>query len=134
MSLNWDVSKIEDKDFLWLEASALYEKPYPRGIVEGEKYLNPKVESIIFACMTVDMSGPTKTNKVEFYLRYLLWCRLNKYDPYFTFSDVEKVVGLTTNVFERSTTQWRKWAFDTVAERLTKQINDGEYREAHEND
>jgi hypothetical protein len=126
MSLNYDLTKVEDKDWLWVPAESIY-GPDPR--YSGQVVLNPKAESIIFACMTVDMGTVTTTNKVEFYLRYLLWCRLNKYDPYFSFSDLEKMVGLSTNVFERSTAQWRKWVINTIADRITVQIENKDYNE-----
>lgn len=129
MSLNWDVSKIEDKDWVWVPATTLYVNTaeFSRGIDANKSYLNPKVESIIWACMAIDMSGVTNENKVEFYLRYIFVQRIREYDLYFSFADLEKTVGLSTNVFTQTTAAWKKDFFKRESYRLTELIEKGNY-------
>jgi len=129
MALNWDVSKVEDKDWVWVPATELYGNTakLPIGIKADESYLNPKVESIIWACMLVDMNGVTHENKIEFYLRYIFTQRMRGYDLYFSFKDLERTVGLSTNVMTLSTAKWKKEFFERESVRLIALIGQGNY-------
>ena len=75
MSLNWDISKIADKDWAWVPVTeafgpdSMYAKNDP-----DSKYLNPKLEAIIWATMAVDMGEITEKNYEEFFQRYVMWC------------------------------------------------------------
>lgn len=76
MSLNWDATKAPRWDELdW-----------------------DKKESLIFATMAVDMGEITTANVRDFYKRYLMFVAATGQSAYLTLEDVEKGVGLHTNV------------------------------------
>jgi len=138
MSLNYDLTKIDEanKDFIWVPGvdvfgpDSMYAKDDPQ-----RKVMNPKAEAIIFATMAVDMGSVTHANKVEFYLRYLLWQKLMNYGkPYFSFSDLEKMVGLTTNVFTTTNAAFKKDLWKRASLEITREIEGGQYDDVKETD
>jgi len=86
MSLSYDLTKIENHENLcWYDW-------------EDEKLLSPVTESIVFACMYVEMGTITKANAEEFYTRYVMFCRASGMTNKRTLSDIKAHIGLRTNV------------------------------------
>lgn len=82
MSLNWDARKCT-----------------------GWENIRPEVkESLIFSCIPVGIGEITEENHLEWYGRYLQWYAANGWDdPYLSLSDVKAAIGLSTNVFPKTT-------------------------------
>jgi len=113
MSLDWSLSKIEDyEDLCWKATGEMSEegKPLYR--------LNPITESIIFACMPIDLGDITEDNYHEFYQRYAIWCAVKGLTPYFTLNDVRDHIGLKCNVANMTLHSWMtkrlKWFMETA--------------------
>lgn len=112
MSLDWSITKVKD----W-EKVAMREE---NGL-EGTK-----TEALVWACMSIGLSGITKKNVDEFFdrvemLEKLRGAFINRYvedasmagglreEPYhFTREDIERRVGLSTNVSNETRAKWVK--------------------------
>ena len=112
MSLNYDLTKIEDQDFVWLEWDQVY-GPDAK-VDKTTKYLNPDVESIIFATMNVGVNPITPENYEELYKRYLMLCSASGYKAYFKLEDVKKCVGLSTNASTKTYPAFKKDLFQIL--------------------
>lgn len=112
MSLSWDITKVEDyKSKCWIE-------------VEGEehKQLSPVTDSIIWACMAVDMQQITVKNAEEFYTRYLMFSRAIGRESTLTLEDIEAHVGMWTNVTTRTKAQFHKRVAEIMRDRTERTI------------
>ena len=92
MALNYDLSDIKDYKTL-----CYYER-------DGETYLHPNTEHLIWTCMQVDMPVISKKNCDEFFLRsqMVAAARLNTNDKSYmdriSFKNIHDHIGLRTNV------------------------------------
>ena len=94
MSLNWDCTKVRDK----------------QEVLEGEEWL--KTNAIIFATMAIDMGQITEKNTGEFYSRYkalefVIGGTLAE-GVTVTRADIARRVGLSTNVATKTRAQYVK--------------------------
>lgn len=124
MALTWDISKIDGKDDLcWVEAP---EDEPMRGIVKGEKYLNPLTECMIFMTLATGIGRITLKNAAEFYARVSFLedlqgnmlvrpadengVRAEGLDARITAEEVWKHIGLVTNASFKDETRavWLK--------------------------
>jgi hypothetical protein len=118
MSLNWDITRIKDKDSVcWKIATA--DDSY-RQIKQGEQYLNPVTEALIFRTMIVGIGEITERNAGNFYCRSRLLDAFGSHplsqptaagvsEPRgFTIDEVRAHIGLRTNVIDENETAWRK--------------------------
>ena len=99
MSLNWSITDIKN----W-EAVSMKEE---NGI-EGNK-----TEALIWACMAVDLGSITKKDVDEFFFRVETWEKLRGSflcDYTMTREDIERRIGLSTNVSNVTRTKWLKKA------------------------
>lgn len=127
MSLNWNVSNIENS-----ESVCFFTHHNEDG--ELRRRLTQSTESLIFLTMVVGLGRITESNYKEFYKRIALFERLRgcvrvkksdsgKFvdDPY-TLEDIRQHIGLTVNVSDEKPDAWRKrilksWEHDLVIER-----------------
>jgi len=120
LALTWDLTRIEDSDVCWVEAT---QDDPNHGIVKGEKYLNPITNALIWSTIAVDLPGPTAENVGEFYARLRLTERV--FGPFLiraevdgkrpegeaamiTIDEVIAHIGLSCNVSTKSRAQWLK--------------------------
>ena len=111
MSLNWDISKVKNKD------DVCYERKTIDGVEDD--YLSTVTEQLIWSTMIVDLPGITEANAAE------VWERINMYEMccgpmrynydtetkkrtpvYFTKKDILNHVGLSTNVSSKTRKQF----------------------------
>jgi hypothetical protein len=116
MSLNWDITNVQNKDEVcWIIAS----EDYPtRGISKGSKVLNPVTESLIFASMATGIGTITEENASEVYARIsfiekvsgALMYRGEGWEglPNITPEEVQAHIGLSTNASFKDETR-AKW-------------------------
>ena len=98
MSLDWYVADVDNyKERCWVE-------------YDGDKYLSPVTDTLIWAAMRIGMNGITEKNWNEFYARMLLDPRCIFIKP----EDVKAHIGLSTNVSSVSRTKWFKALMDEV--------------------
>ena len=98
MSLDWYVADVDNyKERCWVE-------------YDGDKYLSPVTDTLIWAAMRIGMNGITEKNWNEFYARMLLDPRSRREDGYLFIKpeDVKAHIGLSTNVSPVSRTKWFK--------------------------
>lgn len=108
MSLNWDLTKIENyQELCWL--------PDPTEENPKQTRLNPVTESLIWATMAVDIGRLTEKNLDEFAYRVFFYERafqsfMNKggEPEYLTYEDIKAHIGLSTNVIDITQSQWMK--------------------------
>jgi hypothetical protein len=108
MSLDWNLSKIENSDALcWVK------RPGPDGEI-GE-YLSPVTESIIWSTIVVNIGSITEKNWEKFYERLNFYEKL--FNPlshkdgvgvFITAEQVKQHIGLWTNVMDKTDAQWLK--------------------------
>jgi hypothetical protein len=96
MSLDWDVSDIKD-----------YKNVCYRPGEDGKNHLNPVTNHLIWHTISAGMGTITRENIHEFFVRIRAAEGYNGEGPHTQFSDVEKHIGLKTNVFPKETT--KKW-------------------------
>tara|TARA_X000000368_G_scaffold289012_1_gene229586 strand:+ start:1238 stop:1612 length:375 start_codon:yes stop_codon:yes gene_type:complete len=105
MALNWDLSKIKDKDF--------YENCYIKMGKEGkENYqLSPQTNHLIWLTMTVGINKITESNWKDFYVRVIHAQRARGNENYgITAQDVYNHIGLCTN----AQTKTKRQFLDTI--------------------
>ena len=118
MSLNWNLSKIENHEALCFEVAT--EDSPMRGRKAGESYLKPETDVLIWACMMVGLRGITATNWPTFWARIALWEKLygsllsgwdtdkgTRIDYPMTAELVRAHIGLSTNVGDVTDAKWR---------------------------
>ena len=91
MSLNWNISEVED----W----------------EAKKKANPDLlEKLIFSTMLVGIPKITKKNYMIFYARHIAHDMLFKTSAKYQIKleDIKKWIGLSTNADKLSGSQWEK--------------------------
>lgn len=114
MSLNFNLTKIEDyKKVCWLPIEEAGDTPHVfLDVIEIENkkfYLNPKTHAIIWRTMPLGIGIIAKRNIEEFWARNLIWLRINNLPEDFSLRDLQKHIGLSTNVFpEETRTKWMK--------------------------
>lgn len=94
MSLNWDCTKVRDK----------------QEVLDGTEWM--KTNAIIFSTMAIDMGQITEKNVDEFYSRYkalefVIGGTLAE-GVTVTRADIARRVGLSTNVFTKTRAQYVK--------------------------
>lgn len=111
MSLNWDLTNIEDyKNKCWIEK-------------DNEHNLNPVTEALIFATMSVGLNEITEKNAQEFYIRlhalerlmipYLTsWDDDGSHPRFIEWEDINDHIGLHTNASTMTPAQYRKHLFE----------------------
>ena len=105
MALHWDITKCTNMEALQVEENGEW------SITNG----------IIWLTLGVDMGEITKSNVAEFYARVKVWelvtgAIVSKYvtetdtreDYFLTFGDIQKRIGLSTNVLTEPITKWFK--------------------------
>jgi hypothetical protein len=122
MSLNWNLSKIKNVD------DVCWERRTEDGVEDD--YLSIKTDSLIWACMAIELSGITEANAAEFWDRISLWeqvsgpFRRNASGPvYFTKRDIIDHIGISTNVGNKSRSFFLKKLSDVALEKLTGRRN-----------
>jgi len=121
MSLNWDLTAVENSDELcWIEAT---EDQPMHGIEAGKSYLNPLTNALIWSTISVDLPGPTAENVGEFYARLrltervfgpmLIRAEVNGKRPegeaaMITIDEVIAHIGLRCNVSPTTRAKWLK--------------------------
>jgi len=126
MSLNWNVSNIEDFEAVCFRHFEEDGQPL--------RELKQSTEKLIFITMAVGLGRITESNYQEFYKRIALFERLRGCvrvkksdrggfvdDPY-TLEDIRQHIGLCVNVSDEKPDAWRKrilksWEHDLVIER-----------------
>ena len=83
MSLDWDASKIADKD----------------RVLNGASW--SMTQCLIFECMAVDLYGITEKNMMEFKARSDYWRTLT-HQPLIPLREIKRRIGLRTNVSQKS--------------------------------
>jgi hypothetical protein len=101
MSLNWNMTKVEDLDALHA--------------IDGEW---AKSEALIWCSMAIGLGGIDKNNWAEFYARIVYVDRLIGYtDRTLTAEDVHRRIGLSTNVSDETELQFiKRWSIRTLKE------------------
>lgn len=109
MSINWDVSKIED-----------FEKKFPDHVdADGTKHWNGKFDCIIYYAWFTEFGAITEKNYEELYTRILMWDTVNgclsqvvedgKATDYpLTLQDVKDAIGLWINVNYETMAHYQK--------------------------
>lgn len=100
MALNWSIEHCRD----WKEIAGGEDKPI------AQKIEGAKTHRLVWACMSIDMSGITAKNVDEFWRRYepiakeepIIWHFADASIPsethYITRDDIVRRIGLSTNV------------------------------------
>jgi hypothetical protein len=120
MSLDWDISEVENND----EIKA-----------DGSPWVT--TETLIWYTMAVDMGEITKENYDEFFKRVSIWETINgagkrKYNPdtdehediFMTLEDVERRIGLSTNVITRDREEWGERIAEVLFDRADRKVRD----------
>ena len=116
MSLNWSTQKVkhftENPDDLWVK--------YSKGTPEEYQDLNAETKSLIFGTMTVCLNSIQESNIAEWYARWKVYEKYHDYSMYTMLIEGEivktymtpdaliKHIGLSTNAYTYSTTEWAK--------------------------
>lgn len=111
MSLNFNVSKVANREELWVDTA------------EGRQ-LAPRTRDLIFACLAFDLGTITPENIDEWLWRQKFYDRLFDALYYkrgengpvpndFTREELERHIGLKTNVPDKSRKAWLKIKVDT---------------------
>lgn len=123
MSLTWSVTDIKD----WETVTRI--PVYTTGEPEPDYRLSPITHALIFGTMAVGIGHISEKDAPEFYARLALYERMNgsfttvpdPKDPsnrvnyYITPEDVQRHIGLRTNVFPKETrTKWYKRILDSA--------------------
>ena len=98
MSFSWELTQIEDYESkCWVEVSG-----------GSGKRLNPTTQTLIWACLSVDMKEITSNNAEEFYTRYVMLSKAGGERVRLTMEDVKAHVGLWTNVNTKTRAQFNR--------------------------
>lgn len=112
MSLDFNLTNIKDREVHF---------PPNTEHVEMLGSMNRKIHAIVWATIVTRIGVITdEAEAVEFYRRYVVWHRLNTWPDAelpFTVDDVKHAVGLSTNVFPRTTR--KQWAKQTLGDDYT---------------
>lgn len=118
MSLNWDVSEVKDHE----EITA-----------EGQPWVI--TETLIWYTMGIDMGRITEDNVNEVFARVMIWEQVNgtgmrkwnkETEDYesvpMTFEDVERRIGLSTNVTTRDREEWGERIAQILFDRADSEV------------
>lgn len=115
MSLDWNLSKVQDQTVCWRVAE---KDDVGRGEQKGESYMTGLANAMIWATMAVDIGKITDENAAEFHRRLDVlfdaghplmqkYVEGEGFQPYrVTLDDVKSLVGLRTNVSNMTAKQW----------------------------
>lgn len=109
MSLNWNIEKCANTDFLKSEAEW------------------PITEALIWTTLFIDIGEITASNVKRFYERAFTFELLHGpilKDRPLTIRDVRRRIGLTTNVTTKTDADWRKRVQRMLAEKAKKAAED----------
>lgn len=123
MSLNWDITSIDNYEELWSEVTKDRYDDYPEGFFSSPKMedngkyyiLNFATHLLIISSMKIGFDKITKANANRWFGRIQLIEKLNGpyriteggHDPiYFTLEEVERNIGLKVNVSPMTKTQF----------------------------
>jgi len=117
MSLDWTAPRNREAFAAWQRMHNTGDDKFPEGSpedLEGDKQW-VITESLIFRCMGVDLGGITEKNIDEFYFRnnYVSRIigkpfRIDGEDADFTYEDLVKRIGLSTNVHTTTRAAFKK--------------------------
>ena len=118
MSLNWDISEVKNND----EIKA-----------DGMPWVI--TETMIWYTMAVDMGEITEENYEEFFQRVSIWEMIHgagmhkrntetdeHEDVYITLEDVERRIGLNTNVSNRDREEWGERITEILFDRAKREL------------
>jgi len=133
MSLNWDITDINNYE----ELMSVWDDE--RDCQTNSEWT--KTDSLIWLCMSVDLRGITEKNYLDFYGRVCVVdaavgvsMRIKGEDYKLTLQDIQRRIGLSTNVTDHSLTKFLKKA-ESVCElnvKALKAIYDKAIKEAQE--
>src|SRR4051812_47317628 len=101
MSLNWDITKVENSSELCYIVPPVEWNVPPAMLYEDGTMLNPKTKALIFLTMHTGIAVITEENAAEFYARSNVIERLLGETNPITFEDVKAHIGLRTNAFQK---------------------------------
>jgi hypothetical protein len=120
MSLDWDISEVENND----EIKA-----------DGSPWVT--TETLIWLTMAVDMGEITEENHEEFFTRVSIWETIHgpsmhkwnketeEREPMpMTLEDVERRIGLNTNVITTDREEWGERLADILFDRADRKVRD----------
>ena len=120
MSLDWDISEVENNDEI---------------TVEGAPWVI--TETLIWLTMAVDMGEITEENHEEFFTRVSIWETIHgpsmhkwnketeEREPMpMTLEDVERRIGLNTNVINRDREEWGERLAEILFDRADRKVRD----------
>ena len=120
MSLNWDVTEVKDHE----EITA-----------EGMPWVVTEV--LIWYTMAVDLGEITEENHEEFFKRVSIWESIHgagmverntetdeHEDRFVTLEDVERRIGLNTNVITRDREEWGERIAEILFDRADRKVRD----------
>jgi len=120
MSLDWDISEVENNDEI---------------TVEGAPWVI--TETLIWLTMAVDMGEITEENHEEFFTRVSIWETIHgpsmhkwnketeEREPMpMTLEDVERRIGLNTNVSNRDREEWGERLAEILFDRADRKVRD----------
>lgn len=107
MSLDWDISKIDDFENRCFMVASHDNDFY--GYQKGDRVITGVLRTLIFSTMAIEIGVITEENYVEFYERLALWERgvgawrrnEKREDVLVTLEEVKGHIGLRTNVFPK---------------------------------
>jgi len=96
-------------------------------VYDKEGNLTGVAQTIIFACLFVELSEITEENAEEFHKRISLYefatdpLRQKSYEPVFvTLDEVKTMIGLRTNVPEKTFAQFKRGLADKLIDRVMR--------------
>jgi hypothetical protein len=129
MSLNWDISEIDD-----FKNKCVYqaERDDPSaGIKKGDDMISGVTDALIWATMSVGIPKITEENWQKFFARlnfyerlFSPWRRLDGKPFYFKPEDVQMHIGLKTNVPPETDARWRKRMWESHLDSVNDRIKD----------
>lgn len=121
MSLNFDTTKIADKEFITRMGSDV------PGVMEDptKEYWSHEITAVIHWCMVTDIGTITEANYETWYNRYVSWmlaCGYPKDEWFITLEMVRKSVGLSTNVFNTTDAAFAKRLRARIQETASNEV------------
>jgi hypothetical protein len=110
MALNWNIENVRDRHELHGKPD---EDATPEQVLAWEV-----TNTLIWRCMAVGIREVTRENVAEFYARSTIWVLINGWDPDLTLEQIERRVGLTTNVSNETRAVWRKRSVDFTMDQI----------------
>lgn len=131
MSLNWNLKEIKNNEEVCWRTDEV-----------GDEYMNRVTDTLIWCTIFVSLGEITEQNAPQFYARVHFLERMQGgpflHDPgedgepedrYITLADVEKHIGLSTNVFDRDTDY--RWAAKKGKQFMKDEIRNANWEREH---